>query len=676
LNVPKKIRQRADELTQTLNEHNYRYYVLDAPSVPDEEYDRLFQELKRLEAEYPELINPHSPTQRVGAQPLKAFAQVRHVIPMLSLDNVFNLDELQAFDERIHQRLKITDEIDYVCEPKLDGVAVSLIYRDGELIQAATRGDGEVGEDVTLNVRTVASIPLQLRSDGYPPLLEVRGEITMPKAGFAQFNAEAAQKGQKVFVNPRNAASGSLRQLDPRITATRPLIFFAYSAAQSQKHELPATQFEILEALRRWGIPVAHDREKVTGISACEDYYQRILEKRDDLPFEIDGVVYKVNELDLQEKLGFVSRAPRWAVAHKFPALEKATRVRAIEFQVGRTGALTPVARLEPVFVGGATVSNATLHNFDEVIRKDVRTGDRVIVRRAGDVIPEVVGPILADRPHDAKKIKLPLHCPVCGADVIKPEGEAIARCMGGLFCRAQLQESIRHFASRKAMDIHGLGDKVIELLLEESLIKSIPDLYRLQAETLAQLPRLGEKSAEKLITALENSKNTTLPRFLYALGIRDVGEATAKALAENYGDLPALMHVSEEDLQTVADIGPVVSANIHGFFSQKHNVEIINQLIELGMHWPVIELSAKEKPLTGQTFVITGVLSTMTREAATEILQNLGAKVTNSVSAKTTAVIAGENPGSKLDKARKLNIPVMDEQEFLEQIKKETYGQ
>ncbi len=670
MSVPQKIRVRAEHLARTINEHNYRYYALSDPGIPDEEYDLLFRELKELENQYPELITPQSPTQRVGAQPLKAFAQVRHTLPMLSLDNAFTDEELESFDERIHQRLKTTAEIVYVCEPKLDGVAVSLIYRDGELHQAATRGDGEVGEDVTQNVRTIAAIPLQLRGSDYPQLLEVRGEITMPKAGFAKFNAEAAEQGLKTFVNPRNAASGSLRQLDPRVTATRPLAFFAYGIGQAEPSGLPAAHAEILNVLQQWGIPVAGDRDLVTGIGACQKYYRRILQKRDTLPFEIDGVVFKVNDLALQKQLGFVSRAPRWAIAHKFPALEKATRLRAVEFQVGRTGAITPVARLEPVFVGGATVSNATLHNFDEIVRKDVREGDRVIVRRAGDVIPEVVGPILADRPPGAKKILMPRHCPVCGADVIKPENEAIARCMGGLFCRAQVQESIRHFASRKAMDIHGLGDKVVELLLTEGLIKNIPDLYRLEAETLAQLPRLGEKSAEKLINALEGSKKTTLPRFLYALGIRDVGEATARALAENYGDLAPLMQAAEEDLQTVADIGPIVSAHIHAFFRQKHNVEIINQLIASGLHWAAIQSSAASGPLAGQTFVITGVLTAMSRDEAAAALQKLGAKVTNSVSAKTTALIAGANPGSKLEKARKLNIRIMDEQEFLSQIR------
>lgn len=670
-NIPQKICQRVAELVQELNEHSYRYYTLESPTIPDEEYDRLFRELQDLEAKYPQLISSHSPTQRIGAAPLKAFAEVRHQVPMLSIDNVFTLEELHAFDERVRQRLKTTAEITYACEPKLDGVAISLIYLQGELIKAATRGDGYTGEDVTQNVRTIRAIPLQLRGADYPQLLEVRGEIYMPKTGFARFNREAAAKGQKTFVNPRNAASGSLRQLDPKITAARPLAFFAYGVGQGEQGSLPGAHHEILEKLQQWGVPVAPEHQLGEGLIGCERYYQHILQKREALPYEIDGVVYKVDDFALQAQLGFVSRAPRWAVAHKFPAMEKATVLKAIEFQVGRTGAVTPVARLEPVAVGGVTVSNATLHNFDEIVRKDVRVGDRVIVRRAGDVIPEVVGPILADRPTDAKKIHLPTHCPVCGADVIKPEGEAIARCMGGLYCSAQVLEGIKHFASRKAMDINGLGDKVIELLINEGLVAHVTDLYFLKVELLASLPRLGEKSAEKLVTAIASSKQTTLPRLLYALGIRDVGEATARALAEHYGDLNALMQASEEDLQTVMDIGPIVSTHIHAFFHQKHNREIINKLLELGISWPAIIISTQFKPLAQKTYVITGMLTSMTREAATAALQQLGAKVTNSVSAKTTAVIVGAEPGSKLQKAQELGVPVLSEAEFLKLVEK-----
>lgn len=668
MSIDKKVRQHYEQLVKQINEHNYRYYVLDQPAIPDEEYDRLFRELQALEAQYPTLLTSESPTQRIGAEPLKAFSQIRHAQPMLSIDNVFTLEELQAFDDRVRQRLKTTAEIIYSCEPKLDGVAISLIYQEGILHQAATRGDGYTGEDVTLNVRTIHPIPLHLRGTDYPPRLEVRGEIYMPKSGFTRFNEEAAKKSQKGFVNPRNAASGSLRQLDPRITAERPLAFFAYGAGQLDSEILPGTHFEVLEKLKQWGIPIAPEHELAKGAEGCEQYYQRVLKKRDSLPYEIDGVVYKVNDLALQNQLGFATRSPRWAAAHKFPAVEKATRLRAIEFNVGRTGAVTPVARLEPVFVGGATVSNATLHNFDEVVRKDLRIGDRVIVRRAGDVIPEVVAPVLADRPPNAPLIEMPAHCPVCGADVVKPEGEAVARCMGGLFCRAQVQEGIKHFVSRKAMDINGLGDKVIELLLNENLLKDITGIYQLQAEQLAILPRLGEKSSKKLIEAIENSKNTTLPRFLYALGIRDVGEATARALAEHFGDLLPLMSAHESDLQSIPDIGPIVSAHIYAFFQQRHNVEIIRCLQDLGIRWEKIEISAS-LPLSGQTFVITGTLESMSREQAAEALQKLGGKVTNSISTKTTALIAGENPGSKLNKARQLGIEIWDEKKFLMQL-------
>lgn len=673
MSVSKKIHQRYEQILRSIREHDYHYFVLDSPTIPDEEYDRLFRELRALEAQYPEWVTQNSPTQRIGAEPLKSFPQVHHTIPMLSIDNVFTSEELHAFDERIHQRLKtMPPKITYACEPKLDGVAISLIYREGELQQAATRGDGYTGEEVTQNIRTISAIPLHLRGHDFPAFLEVRGEVYMPRAGFDRFNQEAIKKGQKTFVNPRNAASGSLRQLDPKITATRPLAFFAYGMGEHKWGTLPITHDEILTKLQQWGIPVAPEHELAEGVEGCEKYYQRILKKRDSLSYEIDGVVYKVNDLVLQEQLGFVSRAPRWAVAHKFPAVEKSTLLKAIEFQVGRTGAITPVARLEPVFVGGVTVSNATLHNFDEVIRKDVRIGDRVIVRRAGDVIPEVVGPILADRPPHAKIIQIPLHCPICGADVVKPEGEAIARCMGGLFCRAQVQEGIKHFASRKAMDINGLGDKVIELLMAEKCVENITDLYQLQAEPLAALPRLGEKSAEKLLLSLKNSQKTTLPRFLYALGIRDVGEATARALAERYGDLAPLMSATVEDLQTVLDIGPIVSAHIFSFFRQKHNIEIIKKLIQLGIYWPPMVTSATPKPLAQQTFVITGTLSSMTREEATAALQKLGAKVSNSVSSKTSALIAGTDPGSKLQKAQDLNISILTEKEFLAKIKSE----
>ncbi len=669
--MTKQVRQHVEKLRKTINEHNYRYYVLDNPTIDDAEYDQLFQELLALEAQYPELVSASSPTQRVGAAPLKSFAQVRHKIPMLSLDNVFSLEELRSFDERIHQRLKIESDIEYICEPKLDGLAISLLYQDGKLQQAATRGDGTVGEDVTQNVRTVQAIPLQLRGEGYPATLEVRGEVYMPKAGFNQLNEIALQNNQKIFANPRNAAAGSLRQLDPKITATRPLAFFAYGVSEVDKDFLPATHDGILRKLQDWGVPVAPDREKTLGIDGCEDFYQRILIKRQQLPYEIDGVVFKVNDIDLQKTLGYVARAPRWAVAYKFPAMEKLTIVKAIEFNVGRTGAITPVARLQPVAVGGVMVSNATLHNFDEMYRKDVRVGDTVIVRRAGDVIPEIVGPIIAKRPTGAKIVPIVTHCPICHADVVKLEGEAVARCMGGLYCRAQLQESIKHFASRRAMDINGLGDKLIELFVEKKMLTNVNDLYRLTAEQIAKLPGLGEKSANNLIQALGKSKQTTLQRFLYALGIRDVGEATARTLSGYFGDLNALMQASEEELQAVTDIGPVVSANIYTFFRQKHNVEIIKTLISQGVQWPKVESSTVDQPLTNQMVVITGTLSSMTREQAAEVLQNLGAKVSGSVSAKTSFVVAGEDPGSKFTKAQQLGITILNEQEFLKKIKK-----
>lgn len=671
MTVPLKIWQKIEKLRQSINEHNYRYYVLNSPIVSDAEYDQLFRELQNIETQYPELITPQSPTQRVGAQPLKVFTQIRHSTPMLSLDNVFSFEELQAFDERVHQRLKTHQAIDYICEPKLDGLAISLLYKDGHLQQAATRGDGFVGEDVTHNVRTIKSIPLQLQGNDFPSLLEVRGEVYLSKSGFNQLNKIAEQQHQKLFANPRNAAAGSLRQLDPKITASRPLGFFGYSIVQIENGNLPSTHQEVLNRLQSLGFPVAPDHHQVAGLAACEECYQKILKKREKLPYEIDGVVFKVNEMELQKTLGFVARAPRWAVAYKFPAMEKTTLVRAIEFQVGRTGAVTPVARLEPVSVGGVTVSNATLHNFDEMVRKDVRIGDTVIVRRAGDVIPEIVAPVVEKRPVHTKLTAIPKHCPVCHADIVKLENEAVARCMGGLYCRAQLQEGIRHFASRRALDIHGLGERIIEFFVEEKMLKNITDLYRLKAEQIAVLPGFGEKSADNLIQAIEHSKETTLPRFLYALGIRDVGEATAKRLAEHFGDLEPLMRANEEELQSIADIGPIVAAHIHSFFHQRHNVEIIEKLQAVGVRWRPVEKSPLQKPLSQKTVVITGTLSSMTREQAKEALEKLGAKVSGSVSAKTSFVVAGEDPGSKYIKAQELGIPILDELEFLKKIQK-----
>lgn len=670
MTIPKHIEKRIKKLRNEINEHNYRYYVLDNPTIPDSEYDRLFRELQKLEEKHPESVTPDSPTQRVGAEPIKGFGQVRHEISMLSLSNAFSEEELIAFDERVRQRLNTSEMIEYVCEPKLDGVAISLLYENGELVRGATRGDGTVGEDVTQNVRTIKSIPLKLRGEDYPKTIEVRGEVYMSKAGFEKLNKIAIKHHEKIFANPRNAASGSLRQLDPRITASRQLAFYSYALGVVSRKKLSATHSNILVQFREWGLPVNNDIKVVKGIDGCKQFYRYMLKKRDSLSYEIDGVVYKVNSISQQEKLGFVSRAPRWAIAHKFPAQEKMTKLKAIEFQVGRTGAVTPVARLEPISVGGVTVSNATLHNFDELYRKDIRVGDTVVVRRAGDVIPEVVDRILEKRPKDAKIIKIPKHCLICGADVIKPEGEAVARCMGGLYCRAQLRESIIHFASRHAMDIDGLGGKLVDLFLEEKLIKDVTDLYRLKREEIAALPRLGEKSADKLLQALEKSKKTTFSRFLYALGIRDVGEVTAQVLAQYFGDLQPLMKAGEEDLQNVSDIGPVVAANIVGFFKQKHNVELIHRLMKLGVNWPKEKKpSAKKQPLKDKTFVITGVLESMTRDKAKDRLIALGAKVSSSVSKNTAYVVVGENPGSKYDKARELGVEIIDEKEFLKII-------
>jgi len=582
--TPEKIAQKVCKLREMIDEHNYSYYVLDTPTIPDSEYDLLFRELQQLEEQYPDLVVPSSPTQRIGAEPLSAFTQVEHKLPMLSLGNVFDEEELQAFFERVRKGLPDEDRIEYSCEPKLDGVAISITYQNGELAQAATRGDGSVGEDVTQNVRTINAVPLKLRGEDFPSKLEIRGEIYMPKAGFEQLNQLAIKNNEKVFVNPRNAAYGSLRQLDPQITATRPLAFYAYAVGVVEAGELPNTHFDILQKFKSWGIPVCDYLEVVNSVAGCIKFYDNIASTRDNLPYEIDGVVYKVNSLGLQQQLGFVSRAPRWAIAHKFPAQEKLTIVEAIEFQVGRTGAITPVARLKPVFVGGVTVSNATLHNFDEMYRKDIRVGDTVIVRRAGDVIPEVVSFVADKRPANTKQIAMVTKCPVCKSDVIKPEGEAVARCTGGLYCLAQLRESIKHFASRKAMDIDGLGDKLVDLLVEEKQIEDITDLYKLKPLQLSSLPRLGDKSAANLLSSIEKSRQTTLPKFLYALGIREVGEATARSLAQYYGTLDTIMQADMDNLQQVPDVGPIVAERIVAFFQQQHNRELITKLIKYGI--------------------------------------------------------------------------------------------
>ncbi len=671
-NIPAKIIQQVKKLRVEINEYNYRYYILDDPSVTDAEYDRLLRTLQELETKYPDLITHDSPTQRVGAEPAKIFKEVSHEIPMLSLDNAFADEEILNFDRRVKERLETDVAIEYCCEPKLDGLAVSILYLDGLLTVGATRGDGYTGEDITTNLRTIRSIPLQLRGQNYPKVLEVRGEVYMPRAGFEALNKEAEKRGEKVFANPRNAAAGSLRQLDPNITAKRPLALFCYGVGKVSGGHLPDRQSKILQQLQQWGLRVNPEIKVVTGPENCLQFYKNIAVKRANLPYEIDGVVYKVDRLELQQRLGFVSRAPRWAIAHKFPAQEEMTQVLAVEFQVGRTGTLTPVARLKPVLVGGVTVSNATLHNMDEIERKDVRVGDTVIIRRAGDVIPEIVAVVKERRPARTKTITLPQHCPVCHSDVIKPEGEAAARCIAGLYCPAQRKEAIKHFASRRAMDINGLGDKLVDQLVEEKLIDSVADLYTLQESELATLERFGEKSAANLCAAIEKSKNTTLSRFLYALGIREVGEATALSLATHFHSLQNVMAADEELLQTVPDIGPVVAANVAAFFRQSHNLEVIKKLQQAGVHWPEIVASPKtSQALAGQTFVLTGSLTTMTRDEAKQRLQELGAKISGSVSRKTSYVIVGAEPGSKLDEAQRLGVEVLDEKQFLTFLEK-----
>lgn len=656
------------QLKDQLNNHNYRYYVLDTPDIPDAEYDRLFRQLQALEQTHPQLITDDSPTQRVGDVPLSRFQSVRHEIPMLSLANAFNEEDMEDFERRIKERLNTLDDVELACEPKLDGLAVSLLYVDGVLVRGATRGDGTTGEDITQNVRTIASVPLKLLGQGYPSTLEVRGEIYMPKAGFEALNEAARIKGDKLFVNPRNAAAGSLRQLDSRITATRPLELCTYNVGKVEGEQaLPDCHTDVLEALHGWGFLINAEMRAVNNVAACIEYYQDLARRRDQLPYDIDGIVFKVNSRRLQERLGFVSRAPRWAIAYKFPAQEEITLLQEVEFQVGRTGAVTPVARLEPVFVGGVTVSNATLHNKDEVERLGVMEGDTVIVRRAGDVIPQVVSVVQSRRPDDAKAIVFPLTCPVCDSPTEVTSGEAITRCTGGLICEAQRKEAIKHFSSRKAMDIDGLGDKIVEQLVDEGLIHSVADLFQLQVEQLTTLDRMGEKSASNLVAALELSKATTLDRFIYALGIREVGEATARTLARHFGNLSALMTCNEESLQDIDDVGPVVAHYITDFFKQSHNCEAITALQNSGVHWSDIEVSQEAEPLAGKTYVLTGKLELMSRSEAKEKLQNLGAKVAGSVSVKTDCVIAGPAAGSKLTKAESLGIPVMDEQELID---------
>ena len=658
---------RAGELRDIITEHNYQYYVLDDPRVPDAEYDRLFRELQGLEAQYPDIVTPDTPTRRVGASVETTFEEVVHRIPMLSLDNAFSDEELRDFDRRVRDRLKTEEDIEYVCEPKLDGLAVSLHYESGVLTRAATRGDGYTGEDITANIRTIPSVPLRLRGDNIPELVEVRGEVYMPREGFETLNKRLADKGEKTFVNPRNAAAGSLRQKKPTVTARRPLELCAYSVALEDESRLPATHWEGLQQVGAWGFRINPEMRRATGAEDCLQAYNELMDKRASLPYEIDGIVFKVNSLALQRQLGFVSRAPRWAIAQKFPAQEELTVIEDVEFQVGRTGAITPVARLKPVFVGGVTVSNATLHNMDEIQRLGVRIGDTVFVRRAGDVIPQVVKVVAERRPDNAREVQLPDACPVCQSDIVQIEGEVVARCSGGLFCPAQRKEAIRHYASRKALDIEGLGDKWIDILVDRELVTTVADLYLLKKADLTGLERMGDKSAGNLIDAIDRSRHPVLWKFLYALGIREVGEATAKALASHFGTLEAIGEADEDALQSVSDVGPIVAGHIRSFFDQTHNQETIQALKDAGVQWQTEEITASEKPLKGETWVLTGSLSDMTRDDAKAKLESLGAKVAGSVSGKTSCVVAGEAAGSKLTKAENLGVPVMDESAFVD---------
>ncbi|MEZ8742396.1 NAD-dependent DNA ligase LigA [Photobacterium swingsii] len=663
------IQQQLTELRQQLTYHGYRYYVEDNPEIPDAEYDRLMQQLLAIEAEHPEWVTDDSPSQRVGGTPLDGFSQIKHELPMLSLDNAFNDEELQAFEKRLLDRLPSEPQVTYCGEPKLDGLAVSLMYENGVLTQAATRGDGTTGENITANVRTIRSIPLRLRGDDWPARLEVRGEVFMPKAGFEALNERALKKGEKTFANPRNAAAGSLRQLDSKITASRPLSFYAYSVGVVDGLELAPSQYDRLLQLKGWGLPMCPEIRPLTSIQAVIAYYQEIGERRDSLPYEIDGVVFKVDTISLQERLGFVARAPRWAIAYKFPAQEEMTVLNNVEFQVGRTGAVTPVAKLEPVFVGGVTVSNATLHNADEVARLGVMVGDTVIIRRAGDVIPQIVSVVESRRPSDAKLITFPTDCPVCGSRVERVEGEAVSRCSGGLFCQAQRKEALKHFVSRKALDVDGCGEKVIEQLVDREMVATPAELFKLSAGVVTVLDRMGPKSAQKLVDSLAASKVTTLPRFLYSLGIREVGEATAANLANHFESLDAIKIATKEQLIEVSDVGDIVAEHIYNFFREQHNTDVIEDLLQVGIEWPAIEKLEEgvERPLEGKTVVLTGSLSQLGRSEAKELLQSMGAKVTGSVSKKTDLLVAGEAAGSKLAKAQELGIEIWDEQALVD---------
>lgn len=664
MNIP----QQLDNLRQALRRYEYEYHVLDNPTIPDAEYDKLFHQLKALEAAHPELITADSPTQRVGARPLSAFAQIRHEIPMLSLDNAFTDEEFFAFVKRIEDRLGLLPQpLTFCCEPKLDGLAVSILYVNGILSQAATRGDGTTGEDITANIRTIRNIPLQLLSDNPPARLEVRGEVFMPHAGFERLNEHALEHGEKTFANPRNAAAGSLRQLDPNITSKRPLSFNAYSIGVAEGAELPQGQYERLQWLKTIGIPVNAEIRLCEGVDAVLDFYQDIQSKRSELGYDIDGTVLKINDIELQQRLGFISKAPRWAIAYKFPAQEQLTRLNDVEFQVGRTGAVTPVAKLEPVFVAGVTVSNATLHNGDEIARLDLAIGDTVVVRRAGDVIPQIIGVLHERRPADAKPIIFPTHCPVCDSLIVRIDGEAVARCTGGLICAAQRKEALKHFVSRKAMDIDGVGAKLIEQLVDRELIHTPADLFKLDLTTLCRLERMAEKSAQNALASLQKAKQTTLARFIFALGIREVGEATALNLANHFKTLEALQAADLETLQEVPDVGEVVANRIFVFWREAHNVAVVEDLLKQGVHWPAVEEKiVGENPFNGKTVVLTGTLNQMGRSEAKARLQELGAKVSGSVSAKTDFVIAGDAAGSKLTKAQELGVTVLSEEQWL----------
>lgn len=665
-------KQQLAELKQQIEQHDYQYYVLDAPLISDQEYDVLFRRLQAIEQQYPQLISPDSPSQRVGGAPLKSFQEVSHRMPMLSLNNAFSEQEVAQFDKRIRESLAQA-EVDYAVEPKFDGLAITLSYQNGLFVQGATRGDGYSGEDVTHNLKTIKAIPMRLVGKHIPALLEVRGEIIMHKADFEKLNQMQQANGEKLFANPRNAAAGSLRQLSPAITAKRPLSFFAYGLGACEGLVMPSTHDACMLLLQQLRFPVCQERRVVQGLAGLLQFYQEIQEKRSVLPFDIDGVVYKVNQIRLQEELGFVSRAPRWAIAHKFPAEEALTVVEGIDVQVGRTGAMTPVARLNPVFVGGVTVTNATLHNEDEMRRKDIRIGDTVIVRRAGDVIPEVVAVLLDKRPADSMEYKMPEACPVCGSHILKQADEAVARCTGGLFCDAQRKQAIIHFASRKAMDIEGLGDKLVEQLVDCNLVHSLADIYKLDLDSLAKLDRMGEKSAQNIIDAIQHSKQSSFARFIYALGIRNVGEATARDLAKHFATLEALMQADQQALQQVPDIGPVVAESIVNFFAEPHNQQVLafltlsEQQGGAGIVWQQAEAIQHHAEFSGKTFVITGTLPSMSRDQAKAMIEQLGGKVSGSVSKNTDYVLAGSEAGSKLDKALELGITIIDQQKLLE---------